>query len=88
MQEYVRVLDHTPNSHSVQISARTPVKLGGFVGIHQSLQRNDGTVLWSMDPLLSGDYVNSDRCLVTPATYMQGTIEELCFFFVVRAEIL
>jgi hypothetical protein len=32
-------------------------------------------MLWGIDPLLSGDFVNSGRCYVTPAKYTYATIE-------------
>jgi hypothetical protein len=38
---------------------------------HRRLRR----IFWLIDPLLSGGYVKSGRCLVTPATYKHATIE-------------
>jgi hypothetical protein len=42
----------------------------------QSRQPLSGKVLWRMDRLPSGDFVNSGRCCVTPATYKHATIEQ------------
>jgi hypothetical protein len=38
-------------------------------------------ILWRIDPLLSGDSVNSGRYWVTPATCTDATIEERCFLW-------
>jgi hypothetical protein len=42
---------------------------------HVARKLHNEQMLWRMDPLLSGDSVNSDRLYVTPATYTYATIE-------------
>jgi hypothetical protein len=43
--------------------------------------------MWHIDPFLRNHSVNSGRYYLTPATYTQATIEELCFYVVHAATI-
>jgi hypothetical protein len=50
-----------------------------LINVDDTGNKRKEIILWRIDPLLSSDLVNNDRCQVTPATYTLVTIEERRF---------